>query len=146
MSSSSYSTSSKSSRSEAEFQKLSQTIATSIQKILQNGKCPDDPFAFKTIPRVLYSNAQIIILPSIRFHSIANATYGQSNWDAARFTRPQTTIVSSHWCAFASLPIESSSVLKHYKCFVILQTSIAYIYAKITQRHRRHVERASEFE
>ncbi|XP_031631472.1 syntaxin-7 [Contarinia nasturtii] len=36
MSSSSYSTSSKSSRSEAEFQKLSQTIATSIQKILQN--------------------------------------------------------------------------------------------------------------
>lgn len=38
MSSSSYSTSSKSSRSEAEFQKLSQTIATSIQKILQNGK------------------------------------------------------------------------------------------------------------
>lgn len=71
-------------RSEAEFQKLSQTIATSIQKILQNGKKkPSTAFRFSEFFISFYRN-----------YSIDNATYGWPNRHGTRFTWSQTTAVS----------------------------------------------------
>lgn len=66
-------------RSEAEFQKLSQTIATSIQKMLQNGKYLEtfDYFDVKS---------NFCSYRLINF-SLDNATNGQSNRNSARFTR-----------------------------------------------------------
>lgn len=113
-------------RSEAEFQKLSQTIATSIQKILQNGKesliqccCPD--FQSNSIS-FQYQRCNVwsvrLALPKIRLITNSNCEYTQFK---------SITISPTN---FSSLP----------------QTSIAYIHAKDIERHRRHANRFGAFQ
>lgn len=90
---------------EQDFQKLTQTIASSIQKITQNGK----QNRFSII--MLFITLIISLKACFAYYSVVYAKDGQPDWDAPRFTGFAKTAVSIYLLKMFSLKMHLTYIV-----------------------------------